>query len=155
MPEYLAPGVYVEETSFRSKSIEGVSTTTTGFVGPSRYGPIDLEPEILTSLSEFERMYGDRQKLNFSDGPNRDNYLWHAVRSFFEEGGKRLYVARTFRQLGNDPLPYQRLSADINKDTATLVGGLNSDGHARAWITANAGSPPRDSAILVRARFPG
>jgi phage tail sheath protein FI len=36
MPEYLAPGVYVEETSFRSKSIEGVSTTTAGVVGPSR-----------------------------------------------------------------------------------------------------------------------
>ena len=36
MPEYLAPGVYVEETSFRSKSIEGVSTTTTGFIGPAR-----------------------------------------------------------------------------------------------------------------------
>ena len=39
MPEYLAPGVYVEEVSFRSKSIEGVSTTTTGFVGLARYGP--------------------------------------------------------------------------------------------------------------------
>ena len=53
MPEYLAPGVYVEETSFRSKSIEGVSTTTTGFIGPSRYGPVDLEPDIVTSLGEF------------------------------------------------------------------------------------------------------
>ena len=30
MPEYLAPGVFVEETSFRAKTIEGVSTTTTG-----------------------------------------------------------------------------------------------------------------------------
>ena len=29
MPEYLAPGVYVEEVSFRSKSIEGVPTSTT------------------------------------------------------------------------------------------------------------------------------
>jgi phage tail sheath protein FI len=33
MPEYLAPGVYVEEVSFRSKSIEGVATSTTGFAG--------------------------------------------------------------------------------------------------------------------------
>ena len=31
MPEYLAPGVFVEEVSYRAKSIEGVSTTTTGF----------------------------------------------------------------------------------------------------------------------------
>ena len=49
MPEYLAPGVYVEETSFRSKSIEGVSTTTTGFIGPTRYGPTDLEPDEIDS----------------------------------------------------------------------------------------------------------
>ena len=29
MPEYLAPGVYIEETSYRAKTIEGVSTTVT------------------------------------------------------------------------------------------------------------------------------
>src|SRR3712207_8858106 len=52
MPEYLAPGVYVEEVSFRAKSIEGVSTTTTGFIGPSRFGPVDLEPDVITSLGE-------------------------------------------------------------------------------------------------------
>ena len=40
MPEYLAPGVYVEEVSFRSKSIEGVPTSTTGFAGMTRYGPV-------------------------------------------------------------------------------------------------------------------
>ena len=33
MPEYLAPGVYVEETGYRSKAIEGVSTSTSGFAG--------------------------------------------------------------------------------------------------------------------------
>ena len=37
MPEYLAPGVFVEEVSFRSKSIEGVPTSTTGFAGMVRY----------------------------------------------------------------------------------------------------------------------
>ena len=80
MPEYLAPGVYIEETSFRAKSIEGVSTTTTGFVGPTRYGPIDLEPDVITSLTEFERVYGDGQQLDF-DGDDKGethNYVWHA-----------------------------------------------------------------------------
>ena len=67
MPEYLAPGVYVEETSYRSKSIEGVSTTTTGFIGPTRYGPLKLDPDIITSLGEFERVYGDGQKLKFGE----------------------------------------------------------------------------------------
>src|SRR3990172_6798825 len=100
MPAYLAPGVYVEETSFRAKSIEGVSTTTTGFIGPCRYGPIGLEPDIVTSLGEFERTYGDRGRLRFSTQV-LDNYVRHAVRAFFEEGGKRLYVSRIFRPLGS------------------------------------------------------
>ena len=103
MPEYLSPGVYVEETSFRAKSIEGVSTTTTGFIGPTRFGPIDIEPELITSLVEFERMFGDRQKLDFSDAQGVDNYMWHAVRAFFEEGGKRLYVSRTYRPTSAAP----------------------------------------------------
>jgi len=94
MPEYLAPGVFVEEVSYRAKSIEGVSTTTTGFVGPTRYGPTDIEPDIVTSLVEFERVYGGKQQLDFG-GPS-DNYVWNAVRAFFEEGGKRCYIARTF-----------------------------------------------------------
>src|ERR1044072_4982048 len=101
MPEYLAPGVYVEEVSFRSKSIEGVSTTTTGFIGPARYGPVDMEPDVITSLGEFERVYGDRQKLQYGDVA-MDNYLWHAARAFFQEGGRRLYVSRVFRPAADD-----------------------------------------------------
>ena len=105
MPEYLAPGVYVEETSFRSKSIEGVSTTTTGFIGPTRFGPIDLEPEIITSLGEFERTYGDRQQLQFEpQSKPMNNWMWHAVRGFFEEGGKRLYVVRVYAANPTDAL---------------------------------------------------
>lgn len=129
MPEYLAPGVYVEEVSFRSKSIEGVSTTTTGFIGPARDGPLDIEPDIVTSLGEFERVYGDGQQLNFSDTGPLHNFLWHAVRAFFEEGGKRLYVQRVFRP---------RSETD--------------DGRARwaapSGISANA-------VLEVAARFPG
>ena len=80
MPEYLAPGVYLEEVSFRSRSIEGVSTTTTGFIGPAAYGPLNLEPEIVTSLEEFERTYGGGARLRFRDadgdyGLEMDNYL--------------------------------------------------------------------------------
>ena len=100
MPEYLAPGVFVEEVSYRAKSIEGVSTTTTGFVGATRYGPIDLEPEIITSLVEFERVYGGRNPIVYG-GAETDNYMWNAVRGFFEEGGKRLYAARAFKANSN------------------------------------------------------
>lgn len=95
MPEYLAPGVYVEERSFRSKSIEGVSTSTTGFVGATRYGPIAGEPELITSFGEFERIYGGLDPLNY-DGTEVQSYLAHGVRAFFDNGGARLYVARAY-----------------------------------------------------------
>ena len=49
----------------RLGSAKRSSTTTTGFVGPTRYGPIDEEPDIVTSLADFERSYGDRQRLQF------------------------------------------------------------------------------------------
>jgi uncharacterized protein len=91
MPEYLAPGVYVEETSFRAKSIEGVSTSTTAFVGPTRRGPLTGTPELVTSYADFERIYGGL-------GPvlNQENYLAHGVQAYFNEGGARLYVSRVF-----------------------------------------------------------
>lgn len=137
MPEYLAPGVFVEEVSYRAKSIEGVSTTTTGFVGPTLYGPIAIEPEIITSLVEFERIYGGRSPIMFDDDGRVDNYMWNAVRAFFEEGGKRLYVARAF---------------DFNI--------LESDNEAAAdakrlahYSTVVAPFPPAN--VAIEARYPG
>jgi phage tail sheath protein FI len=96
MPEYLAPGVFVEEVSYRSKSIEGVSTTTTGFIGPTRYGPLDGDLEVITSLTDYEATYGDGRQLEFEGGAVMHNYVWHAVRVFFEQGGKRLFVKRVY-----------------------------------------------------------
>lgn len=96
MPEYLAPGVFVEEVSFRSKSIEGVSTSTTAFVGPTLKGPRTGTPGIITSYPEFERIYGGFENLTFGDKAFT-NYMALAVRAFFDNGGKRLYIARTYQ----------------------------------------------------------
>jgi phage tail sheath protein FI len=172
MPEYLAPGVYIEETSFRARSIEGVSTTTTGFVGAARYGPLTLEPEIITGLGEFERMFGDRQQLRYG-AATLNNYLWHAARAFFEEGGKRLYVTRVFKPLRplvagvTDPAlaEYLRPSDDIAQDLLQLQAAGYDDGHARWWLPTPPPAPAdpplpadelaRNQRALVRARFPG
>lgn len=96
MPEYLSPGVYVEETSFRAKSIEGVATSTAGFVGQARFGPTRGAPMLVTSFEEFQRHFGDGDDLLFAEGL-RMNQLAHAARLFFENGGRRLYVARVWR----------------------------------------------------------
>src|SRR5437763_16557438 len=99
MPEYLAPGVFVEEVSFRAKSIEGVPTSTAGIAGRTRFGPVqypggppDTEPRLRTSLVEVARMYGKLDEL----GPDRLPYLTHAARAFFLNGGRRLYRSRLY-----------------------------------------------------------
>jgi phage tail sheath protein FI len=109
MPEYLSPGVYVEEVSFRSKSIEGVPTSTTGFAGLTRFGPVwsatgptTCEPRLVTSFTEFERVYGGLDRLQLSDEADRVNYLAHAARAFFLNGGKRLYVSRVYKPVAGD-----------------------------------------------------
>ncbi len=95
MPEYLAPGVFVEETSFRSKSIEGVSTSTTAFVGPARSGPVGVIPELITNFADFEITYGGLDDFAYAAPADpKINYLAHAVMAYFNEGGARLYVSR-------------------------------------------------------------
>ncbi len=145
MPEYLAPGVYVEETSFRAKSIEGVSTTTTGFVGPARFGPTDIEPELLTSLLEFERTYGDRLQLKYNGETNlTHNYLWHAVRAFFEEGGSRLYVSRVFQPKSDEDDGRSLVIIPKPEQEYTSLPDLPKDGEDSI-----------KNSITVQARFPG
>lgn len=101
MPEYLAPGVSVEERSSQPKPIEGVPTSTTGFIGPCHDGPI-TRAILVTSLADFERTYGGRRRLRLDSGALMPNYTWHAVRAFFKEGGRRLYVARVPRWKAGD-----------------------------------------------------
>jgi len=137
MPEYLAPGVYVEETTFRQKSIEGVSTSTAGFVGATRFGPTKGEPELLTSFLDFERVYGGIDQLDF--GQPLHNDLAHAVRGFFENGGRRLYVARVFEHS-------VELSTD---DDASLADRFPDFG---VFVVNGTTSDPD---IVLRARHPG
>ena len=139
MPEYLAPGVYVEEVSYRAKSIEGVSTTTTAFVGPTRYGPVYDPPDVLTSLSDFELTYGDGEQLVF-DGTPVDNHMWHAARAFFTEGGHRLYVKRIYQGVGvDDPADEQGGRASNTLGALTIEArhpGAYGNFHVRLTLVA-------------------
>lgn len=93
MPEYLAPGVFVEEVSFRAKSIEGVGTSVSAVVGPTRFGPLRGKPEVMTSFAEFVRSYGDVQNLTLGSSEVL-NHVAIAAKSFFDNGGKQLFVSR-------------------------------------------------------------
>ena len=77
MPEYLTPGVYVEESSSGFTPIEGVPTSTVGFVGQTEGGPV--APQLVTSWTEFRKVYGN---------PVRQSFLSYAVEGVFANGGE-------------------------------------------------------------------
>jgi Bacteriophage tail sheath protein len=120
MPEYLAPGVYIEEKSFRARSIEGVGTSVAAIVGPTRTGPFRGKPEVVTSFAEFERIYGDLEDLQFAASITQLNYTALAARAFFDNGGKQLFVSRVVKDVnssnpsgdGSSAVRASRISAD-------------------------------------------
>ncbi len=94
MPELLHPGVYAFEVSSGVRPIEGVSTSTAAFVGVADKGPIPgttlpngraAQPVMVTSMTEYFRRFGSFRP---------DSFLTYAVRAFYENGGRRLYIVR-------------------------------------------------------------
>jgi phage tail sheath protein FI len=90
MAEYLAPGVFIEEIEIGAKSIEGVSTSTTAFIGETERGPV--EPRLITGIEEYRRLYGSHSWVQ--GGQESNSYMRHAVDGFFRNGGKRAFIAR-------------------------------------------------------------
>lgn len=84
MPEYLSPGVYVEEVSTGPKPISFAPTSVTGFVGFAQKGPFN-KPTLVTNWTQFVQKFG-----SFTPG----TFLAYAVYGFFQEGGSRCYVLR-------------------------------------------------------------
>ena len=92
MPNYLSPGVYVEEVDRGSKPIEGVGTAVAAFVGFTERAPADdagdpdgRKPRLVTNWAEFQKHYG-----GFTEGA----LLPHAVYGYFNNGGGACYICR-------------------------------------------------------------
>lgn len=91
MAEYLSPGVYVEEYDSGATPMQGVSTSTAGFVGLAERGPVIGQPQLVTSFADYKRMYGGYLS-QAAYGSNR--FLPYAVEQFFANGGARAYIMR-------------------------------------------------------------
>lgn len=136
MPEYLAPGVYIEEIERGPKPIQGVATSTAAFLGETERGP--LRPQFVTSYGAFLRLYGDVYA--------EDKYLPYAVRSFFDNGGRRCYIARIAGAGANAS------SATVEGLTITALGpGASGD---RIWVRIGPGTTrgPGDQPVGFRLR---
>jgi phage tail sheath protein FI len=119
MPQYLSPGVYVEEVPSSVQPIAGVGTSTAGFIGvvpnavsvPRRNPDFDPTQDVSNTNSPsvgdsftLPAAAGDvllcttfsdftRAFGGFSTDAGQSN-LAHAVYGFFNNGGSRCYVAR-------------------------------------------------------------
>ncbi len=136
MSEYLAPGVYVEEIEIGAKPIEGVSTSTAGFVGMAEKGPIN-KPVLITSWGQFVETFGRYT----SESP----YLAPAVFGFFANGGSRCFVVRVKNEaqdvdyVGADNGPGNRTGLqafnEIDEINIVCVPGVTSEAVQQAMIT--------------------
>lgn len=143
MAQYLSPGVYVEEIS-GPRTIEGVSTSTAAFVGPTRMGPIQGTPTVLTCLADYVAIYGSLDELVFVDGDGESfiNYVGQSVREFFDNQGQLLYVSRIY----NFP-------TGIAANTLWPGGPELPAGYA--YALQGGGSPPSAGTIAWTGRYPG
>ncbi len=91
MAEYLSPGVYVEEYDSGATPMQGVSTSTAGFIGLAERGPVIGEPQLVTSFADYKRMYGGYLS---EAGYGSARFLPYAVEQFFANGGSRAYIMR-------------------------------------------------------------
>lgn len=106
MPEHLAPGVYVEEVPFRSRTIEGVATGIAAFLGQAPRGPVG-KPVKLASLADFAERFGR---------PAEGRELALSVQLFFANGGRVAHIVRTAPGKGPAAKP---------PDAAALIGEKN------------------------------
>lgn len=91
MATHTTPGVYYERMDATAPAITAIRTDVAGFVGIALSGPVDTAVPV-QSWKQFQAYFG-----GFTGG----GFLAYAVRSFFENGGKRCWVVRV---ASNDPV---------------------------------------------------
>lgn len=93
MPEYLSPGVYIQEVDEGPRPIEGVGTATAAFVGFSAAGPAN-RPVLITNWTQYVNTFGTTADGGVRNPYIAGSYLSHAVYAYFLNGGGRCYVTR-------------------------------------------------------------
>ena len=81
----------MEEYDSGASPMQGVSTSTAGFVGLAERGPVVGQPQLVTSFADYRRMYGGYLS-EAACGTAR--FLPYAVEQFFLNGGSRAYIMR-------------------------------------------------------------
>jgi phage tail sheath protein FI len=143
------PGVYVEEIPSGVRTITGVATSITAFIGRARHGPVNTAVTI-NSFADFERRFG---------GLWADSTMSYAVRDFYLNGGSQAIIARLFH-------PHFESDADRDEalaaaqavaaaaateaaDAAATAASVAAAARTEADKPENAGEPRKTAADTV------
>lgn len=130
MPNYLSPGVYVEEVEGGARPLEGVGTAVAAFVGLASDGPFN-RPTLVTNWTQYTSAFGD-----FLEGA----YLPRAVYAYLNNGGGACYVVR----IGSEG----KAAADTSA-VAELTAGGDGGGGQLAISAAEGGTSGNDLTVEV------
>jgi len=86
VPPHTYPGVYIQELPSGVRTIAGVSTSVTAFLGRTARGPVN-EPTTVNTFADFERTFG---------GIWSQSALGSTLRDFYLNGGSQAIIVRLF-----------------------------------------------------------
>ena len=140
MPEYLSPGVYIEEVNTGARPIEGVGTAMAAFVGFAPAGPANT-PILITNWGQYVDTFGSLEEGGRRNPHIPGAYMSHSVYGYFLNGGGRCYVARV--------VPANKGAKDGDgKAVATPLPGRSAKGIAALSVTPKS-TPSSDIQIEV------
>lgn len=133
MPSALTyPGVYVEEVPSGVRTITGVATSITAFIGRAARGPVNRAVRV-QSLSEFARVFG---------GLWNDSTMSYAVSQFFQHGGADALIVRVF----NGTIASSSATITLTAGAGALVLEAASPGTWGSALRATVDHNTRDTA---------
>lgn len=115
------PGVYIEEVPSGVRTITGVATSVTAFIGRTPRGPVN-EPIIINGFADYERTFG---------GLSSDCTVSYAVRDFYTNGGGIAIVVRLFHPLfpteADRTTALNSATAQASAAAATVIAAANAE----------------------------
>lgn len=143
MPEYLSPGVYVQEVDSGPRPIEGVGTACAAFVGFAPAGPAN-RPVLVTNWSQYVATFGALDEGGRRNPHLEGAYLSHAVYGYFLNGGGRCYVTRVVAREADDKATQLQVPSRSSKAVPSLI--VMPKGTPSQDIQVDISAPPASAA---------